>query len=82
MKPSLIAKRTGIAQAQIVAAVTALFPGLDAGGLAATSHDPDVQAMLRWEALAALLTALLTALPVPAQPAPAKPTKKGKPDED
>ena len=73
----MIAQRTGIAQAQIVAAVTALFPGLDAGGLAATSHDPDVQAMLRWEALAALLTAL----PVPANPAtaPAKPSKKGEP---
>lgn len=84
MKPSLIAQRSAQAQAQILAAVEAMAAGvnIDASGLAVTNHDPAIQAMLRWEALAALLTAVLKPgaavdpVTAPAS-APAKPTKKG-----
>ena len=73
MRESLIAQRSAQAQAQIVAAVTALAAGsnVDASGLAVTARDPAIQSMLRWEALAVVLASL----PTPSAAPSVEPTK-------
>lgn len=79
MTPSAIARRAAVAQQSITesaAAIAAQNPSLDASGLGAAHRNPQMQAMLRLEALAEFLAALAAA-PV----APEKATKRGKKDE-
>ncbi len=82
MTPSVIARRTAQAHARIAAAaalITAQTASLDASGLAVTHRDPQVQAMLRLENLAAFMADLAVALA--AQATPTKKGEKGKKDE-
>lgn len=79
MTPSAIAQRAAVAQQSITesaAAIAAQNPSLDASGLGAAHRNPQVQAMLRLEALAKFLAALAAA-----HVAPEKATKKKVRDE-